>query len=197
MDEKQEKTNLPPYLQDYEERKILAQGRPIEGEIVEENVRGRKPKFNNDYCLQIVEMAAQGKSESHFRAKAGICRTTFYKWQKKHEDFKEAVDMAEDARKAFFHDLLLKGALKAIDVQPVLMAKLFDHHFGAPKSVSESKGPTINVNIDNTGITSAQNKIANLTPEERQEKIEDLQNKIKQQLIEEKGWQESSTESVM
>lgn len=197
MDEQKEKSTLPPYLQDLEKRKALAEGKPLEGEVLDADpLRGRRPKFNSTYCTEIITMGAQGKTEAHFRAKSGIGRTTFYKWQKKHEDFKEAVEMAEDARRAFYHQMLLDGALKTIDVQPILMSKLFDHHFGVPKSSgSNHKGPTINVNIDNTGATAAQNKLANLTPEERQEKLKDLEEKMKQKLLEEKGWQDSSMES--
>ncbi len=195
MDEQQQENPLPPYLQDLEIRNKIASGKPLEGEILDDDtIRGRRPKFTTEHCKMLLEMANQGKTEAHFRAKAGICRTTWYKWQKKHEDFKVAVEMAEDARKSYIYDIFLQAAVKKFDCNPILMAKLFDHHHGAPKTTSEHKGPTINVNIDNTGATAAQNKLANLTPEERQEKLKDLENKMKQKLIEEKEW-ESSTES--
>lgn len=191
MDEVELK-DLPPYLQDMEIRNKIAAGQPLEGEIVtEETLRGRRPKFTSNHCKMLIEMAAEGKTEAHFRAKVGIGKTCWYLWQKKHKDFKEAVEMADDARKSYIHDIFVQAAVKKFDCNPVLMAKLFDHHLGAPKSSSEHKGPTINVNIDNTGATTAQNKIANLTPEERQEKLEELKGKLKQNLIEEKDWESS------
>jgi hypothetical protein len=150
--------------------------KPMEGELIPSQV-GRKPKFDKDaHCQMLLNIASEGKPLSSFLVYVGISKTTYYNWIEKHDSFKEAVDLAEEYRKAFYHEKLMQAAFSNLKCNPLLVSKLFDHYNTAPREFKEGKGPNIVVNIDNTG------KQKELTAEQRQERLEEL----KQQWIEDK-----------
>lgn len=148
----------------------------LNGEVIEAAQVGRPPKYNKSYCQLVINLAKEGKSISHFLVKSGICKTAYYKWLKSHEDFKDSVDLAEEARKDFWEEKMRKiacGEKEETEARLYFPAldKMFSHYNSQPKT--ESKGLIINNNI----INSDQKSIEELSPEERQKKLEILYQK--------------------
>lgn len=149
----------------------------LEGELLPKRF-GRKPKFNLKYCEELIWMAENGKTSSHFCVRYGLSITTFNAWKKKHKEFEEAVLIAEEASKAYTHDLMVQGALKQIDCNPLLIGKLYDKNWGVAGQGTQKSGIQINNFISPNG----QQDIKSLSPEERGERIKELEQKlIKQQ----------------
>ncbi len=62
----------------------------------EEAKRGPKEKYTPEACNKILEVAARGGHVSSMALAAGArSKTTFYKWQEEHPEFKEAYEYAK------------------------------------------------------------------------------------------------------
>lgn len=57
----------------------------------------------------IIESAMLGRSITQFCADAGIWRTTYYEWQARHKEFREAIKLAEVKREAKLDNRLTPG----------------------------------------------------------------------------------------
>jgi hypothetical protein len=154
--------------------------KPIEGEVIEaEEYRvGKKPKFSLKMCSDLIESASKGLTKSQFCVKFNITPRAWEYWKHEHEDWKEAVELADHARDAFAHRQLEGTMYKQVEVNEKLFLRYIDrlslpeHRTSQP---SRSPVQVIN-NIDTQGSLGSSN------PEERMKRLEELKQKLLEEI---------------
>jgi len=63
------------------------------------------------YCAKVEALGAEGKSAPEIRRELGIPVSTWRAWVKKHPEFAESVEEADDAAQAWWIGLGRKGVL--------------------------------------------------------------------------------------
>ena len=125
-------------------------------ELIEAVKAGRKTKYRRSLCQELIDMMSNGKTLDHFCVRNGITSKTASNWKAKYEDFAEACDIGDAARRAWISDFMLLAATKQVDVQPILVNKLFDHIMAKPDSKTTTN---INVNLSGGELTSDQRRL--------------------------------------
>lgn len=153
----------------------------LEGELLPRV--GRKPKYNKKYCEDVIDFASNGKTVSSFCVRYRISRKTYYEWQKKHPEFAESCGIAKEAYKEFWKDRAQSVAINDLGYQgnyKVLM-RIAETAFDDSAEAKEALDPRspININLNLEGL----NQKKELTPEERQAKLDEL----KQKMLEDKS----------
>jgi len=111
-------------------------------EIINPRNAGRKPsKFQIEYCELLVEMAAEGKTESEFAADRQVSQSLLTEWTAKHPRFKIAREVANEVREAWFEKHFRLGMLGKIPVNASMMIRYAAAKHGwKERSESEVKG---------------------------------------------------------
>lgn len=158
----------------------IAQNKPLEGEVLESNRPGRKPKYCREYCNMLVDLARHGLGISHFCVKNNLSLRTIQRWRKEHPEFADAEDQSQAVLDAYGKDFLEKAIRKEIvnsngepvsDIDARLVLKMYDRYsFPEHRTTKPSTTPNILVNVNNAPVKD----VKELTTEERQEKMKEL-----------------------
>lgn len=66
---------------------------------------GPKPKYDKELHTQgIVEYGIRGKTIAQFCRDAGIAPSTYYNWKQNYDEFREAAEMYENNKEAYYDD---------------------------------------------------------------------------------------------
>lgn len=147
----------------------------LEGELLPRV--GRKPKYNKKYCDDVIDFALYGKTVSSFCVKYRLSRKTYYEWQKKHPEFAEACGVAKEAYKLFWkeHNMAVAIDATAYKGNHKVLQQMFNTAFDDSAEAKEALDPRSPINI-NLNLENFEKKA--LTDEERQTKIQELQQKL-------------------
>lgn len=55
---------------------------------------GKPSQYDPKYCDQLIEFMSQGFPLNAFPGEIGVSRSTIYNWINKHDDFREAMELA-------------------------------------------------------------------------------------------------------
>lgn len=72
---------------------------------------GRPTKYRKEYCSQIIDFMAQGKSLVQFAAEIGVNTDSIHEWRKVHSEFSVSVKKAEKASQAYWENILHRASL--------------------------------------------------------------------------------------
>lgn len=117
---------------------------------------GAPSKYDPAMCDKVIATAAQGGHIAEMMLSIGIkSKDTWYRWQKEHPEFAEAVKDASTVSLAFHERNLLQGALGMIPgFNATAYAMIMNNKFKAEYSRSGSGGTEITVN--NLNLTDEQ-----------------------------------------
>jgi hypothetical protein len=65
---------------------------------------GRPSVYQENYCVQVVEWGAAGKSVTWMAAQLDVSRDTIYEWAKVHSEFSDALTRAREKAQAWWED---------------------------------------------------------------------------------------------
>lgn len=63
-----------------------------------------KTKYKKKYNEMIIEHMKEGNSLTSFASRIGVAKSTIYEWGKKHEDFSNAIKVAQDSAETWWED---------------------------------------------------------------------------------------------
>lgn len=88
-------------------KKLTANAKPLtKAEPQKEGNVGRPTLYSTDLCGALVESGSKGLTRIQFCAGIGISKDTFYAWQDKYPEFKEAVKIYEAKIEAWYTSLV-------------------------------------------------------------------------------------------
>ena len=76
---------------------------------------GRPTDYRPEYCQQLINYCAMGRSYEAFAGFIGVAKQTLYTWEKKHPEFLDAKRIARSAAQATLEgwaEKLVKGDYK-------------------------------------------------------------------------------------
>lgn len=77
--------------------------------------RGRPTKYKQEYCQQVIDWMAQGKSKTWCAAKMGIDVHTFIDWERNNPEFSAAGKKGMALSQAWWEDLGQNAAMGNVD----------------------------------------------------------------------------------
>jgi hypothetical protein len=80
-------------------------------------------EYQPRFCNVVMDQGRQGKSRAQIATYLGVTRKRLKQWEAAHEDFREAMEIAEDRALAYLEGLAIKG-LKLKHFQSALLNKL-------------------------------------------------------------------------
>jgi transposase-like protein len=103
------------------------------------NPVGRPSDYDPSYCEVAIELGKQGKSTEAIGARIGVGTATLYRWRDKHEEFREALELAKEYELEWWEEVAMKHMLEEKD-QPKLNASIWTRSMSArfPKKYRES-----------------------------------------------------------
>lgn len=132
--------------------------------------RGPKEKYKPEFCNNIADVASQGGHIPAMMLSIGVkSKDTWYRWQREHSEFKEAVEYAELISQAYYEKLGLDACKGLI---PNFSASTYAIIVNNKFSKEYKRNPT------GTEINITTNNV-NLTPEQLQQKIAQKIEKLK------------------
>jgi len=72
-------------------------------EILPPHTRGRRTKYDPEFCDRVIELGALGKSMNQIAADLGVVKQTLYNWQR-HPDFLDSIIRARELAQAWWED---------------------------------------------------------------------------------------------
>jgi hypothetical protein len=85
---------------------------------------GRKAvKWDSAYCALLIERAEEGKTETEFAAELRVSQGLITHWTEVHPNFKQAREVANEQRKAWFMRTYRDAMLLKIGCQPGMMIR--------------------------------------------------------------------------
>lgn len=133
----------------------------------------RKGKYDPSMCETIVKIAEQGGHVAEMCVAIGIkSKDTFYRWIKEYSEFSEAYETAKLYSQAFYENLLLAvacGKIKNANFNALAMT--LNNKFSDEYKRGTGSNTEINIGAINT--------IEKMSSNELDQKILDLQKKLK------------------
>jgi len=96
--------------------------------IVKKN-RGRPTKYKPEYCDQIIDFMAEGKSLLQFACSIGVHTDTIQEWKNVYPDFSVAIKKGQEESQAFWEGEL-KEMMGGRKCNPALVKLYFANRFG-------------------------------------------------------------------
>ncbi len=123
----------------------------IEPEVIQEPIKrpiGRPSLYQPQYCNQVVDYMAQGKTLVAFAALIDVHIDTLYEWQSEHPQFSEACQRARQKQQAYW-EAKIESGLDRREFQAsaalTFMRALFPHYREAL-----SNSPNVAVQVNNS-----------------------------------------------
>lgn len=108
--------------------------------------------YKPEFCDEVLQFIGDGgKSVVQFAKHMGVCRATVYNWMEAHEDFKSAMEMAQDWSQAVWEDKLEQMMYsKEVNSQLVKLyfANRFKWHDRAEVSIDDEKALPLEVKFE-------------------------------------------------
>lgn len=104
---------------------------------------GRPSSYQEEFCERAIELGKLGKSRAQIAADLGVCKVTVYTWMKVHDDFADAMDLAQTYAQAWWEDKGQDG-LEKTGFNATLWAKNVNCRFSddyAERQKHEVSGP--------------------------------------------------------
>ena len=117
---------------------------------MEENLPklGRPTKYTPEDCDLLIDIRSRGYSISAFCVHRKISRNTFHEWKKNHTEFAEAIEIADDASKAFYEHRYLQIGIGESRGNVNALKEACDRQHGSIKA-TENK---TEINIGNMNV---------------------------------------------
>jgi len=93
---------------------------------------GRPALYKPEYCEQVVELGAKGKSLAQIAAALDVSRANLYDWAERYPEFSSAVSRAKDLALAWWEDAganLLAEIPKGPKLNTILWSKIMSARF--------------------------------------------------------------------
>lgn len=115
-------------------------------------------EYKPEHCATVYKFMSAGLSKTQAMAQLGVARSTFYKWEKDHPEFKEAVDRGQVQFDAKHEELGVHGMLKTMDIEYQFWRDLAKYRHEGRYSDKPVGGTTNNtqINIDNMNVLNEQ-----------------------------------------
>lgn len=138
--------------------------------------RGAPSKYKPEHCDKLAKVAAEGGGQAQMCLAIGVkSENTFRAWLDTYPEFKEAYKHAQLVSKAYYSDLLLKGATGQIDkfnfkAIEMIMCNMFPEDY----SKGQQTGSKTEINIGSI------NQIKDMSPEKIQQRLESKLQQLRQ-----------------
>jgi len=127
--------------------------------------RGRPTKYTADLCERIIPLFAQGMSVYEVCGEIGIWTEAFYNWVKQYPEFSNAYKKGLELSRAWWEKVGRSGSIGKTKINPATWIFNMKNRFNWTDRT-------------NTEISAKVTTVAELTPEERDEKIKNYLEKI-------------------
>lgn len=87
-------------------------------------------KYKPEMCEQVILLAGRGLNQTQIATALGISEPTFYRWAKEKEEFRSAVEAAQQVAEAYWIEVGARGAVGALPVQFASYAFQMKNRFG-------------------------------------------------------------------
>lgn len=110
---------------------------------------GQPTKYRPEYCEEIVEWMAKGKSLTSFAVKIKVTRETVYEWGRVHPEFSDALEKARSSRLSHFEDIGYAGMMGEIKgFNPTVWIFSMKAYFGVREDEHDDKKQPINITVN-------------------------------------------------
>lgn len=137
---------------------------------------GRITKYDPEYCEQLIEHMSKGLSFEAFAGHVGVSKQTIYDWVDRHEEFKEAKDIATEKCRLWW---------ESVGIKHIVTRSKSEQGIGSKSTSLNSQVWTINMKnrfgwrdrqpdeVDTTVV----NNITNVQPVDLDERIQQIKDK--------------------
>jgi len=112
-------------------------------------------KYRAEMCEQVILLAGRGLNQVQIATALGVSEPTFYRWAKEKEDFRAAVEAAQQVAESYWIEVGARGAVGALPVQFASYAFQMKNRFGDRwRDTREHQhtfnvAPTMGINLQN------------------------------------------------
>jgi hypothetical protein len=112
-------------------------------------------KYKPEMCEQVILLAGRGLNQVQIATALGVSEPTFYRWAKEKEDFRAAVEAAQQVAESYWIEVGARGAVGALPVQFASYAFQMKNRFGDRwRDTREHQhtfnvAPTMGINLQN------------------------------------------------
>lgn len=127
-------------------------------EIIPRPKIGKPSDYTPAACDAVILAAAEGKHVAGMILAAGAnSRTTYYEWQKKYPEFKEACDYAKIVSQSVWEDIGVKGTVGQIkNFNAASYALVMNNKFSDDYSRTGTAAGTTNITVNTVNLSDEQ-----------------------------------------
>jgi hypothetical protein len=121
---------------------------------------GRPKKYLPEYCDQIIDFMAEGKSLLQFAASINCTRDTVYEWAKQYKEFSDALNEAKEKCESYWERIVQAKTVKKIPGSDALLLFYLKNRFKwterAESKIEQSQSITFTTQIGEDGAINRQ-----------------------------------------
>jgi sugar phosphate isomerase/epimerase len=146
-------------------KKALELVKAEKASIIVMGKRGRPTKYSPKLCELLPAMFANGESVAEVCAELGIVKDTFYNWIDQYKDFSNSYKKGLELSLAWWSKIGRLGSIGKVKINPATwIFNMKNRHGWADRVEQAGNSNNTNVNLD----------VANMTPEQRKQLIDNF-----------------------
>ncbi len=144
----------------------------LEGEVIK---AGRPSTYKPEFIEKMLDAMEQGASDTKVMKILGICRDTFYRWLKEHDDFKEAHEYGKTFVEVHWDNVVEYGIMNPKAVNGTLLVAYLKKRDKKWRDSSTPEGVQGNhIQIGNLNVNNIGTLTSNQLEDEIQKRLETL-----------------------
>ena len=135
----------------------------------------RPTVYKKSYCKMVVELGKAGLSKAEIAGELGVGRTTIFRWEKLHPEFREALELATEFSQAFWEKYIRGAVLGQHENVNAKLIELYMRNRFDDWNTAIRQEKTVNEHITIDHVGSIRDRIKTLTGRLVPEEVEDVE----------------------